>query len=139
MSAARHLSLVQHLASGQLPMFLTANEIKEHLTLGDMRMDDQAAEDAYHTRPLGTPKTKEQKAADDALMEKKHEEDYNEENFESPFHKPVRLLASVKRRGVTTPLTLNESDLSLIDGHHRLAHMLKLDPDKLLPVTVEDW
>lgn len=120
--------LAAELASGQLPMFLTPNEIRQHVTLGDAYSEFDNSSDAkeYDRRSIGAPKTKLQADTEDRLLAQKASD-----------NKIEGLDKSVASEGVKTPLTIlsNRSQSPMLwNGHHRLAAALDSRPDQLIPL-----
>lgn len=112
--SAQNLSLQQHLDAGQLPMFLTAHEIRSHYA---------ADEEKYEKGD-----TDPQDIWDRALKESKNKYGEKKSRYET-----------FKKEGVKTPITLGKvmGEPTIYDGHHRVASMEKIDPNRLLPVEHE--
>lgn len=107
------LSVQQQLDAGQLPMFLTSNEIRGHFTVDDEKYEPGDIDDSgVWKRALKESKTK-----------------YPGETT-SRFQQ-------FKKEGVQTPIELGRvgGEPMIYDGHHRIASMDKIDPNRLLPVT----
>ena len=145
--AHRSMSLAQHLASGQLPLFMTAGEIKEHYNLGDLGgafVDSPEQVREFKNRPVGVAKTPEHKAADERLLNRKLSEANT--NLAEDAHgyytfagtsKGLTLSESIQAEGIKTPLTITHwlaARPAVADGHHRLAAMAAYRPDDMIPL-----
>lgn len=110
--SARNLSLQQHLDAGQLPMFMTSTEIRNNFAVD---------EDKY--KPGDT---------DDSNVWKRA---LKESKTKYPGEKTSRY-QEFKQNGVQTPIELGkvQGEPMIYDGHHRIASMEKIDPNRLLPV-----
>jgi len=138
--SGRNLSLAQHLAAGQLPMFMTANEIKEHLTLHDVGYPDFPVPLAhqmdefkkYDRREVSDPKTEGQKTAETSMLSGKSHESKEWLDGEEG---DLSLDEDIAKNGVRTPMTVlsnRPGSPMLYNGHHRLASMLEHRPNELI-------
>ena len=113
------------LAQGNMPMFMTPDEVTEHFGLGD-------SVSSVPGTPVGTSKPEEQKKnEEDTLAYKLHDAAH------SQSHDGVTpLYDSIKREGVKRPLDVRAygSRPELMDGHHRLAVSRHLNPKQFLPM-----
>ena len=125
----KNTALTRELASGQLPMFMTAEEIKDNYVLGDVGLNELGSHDklkSYDRRTVGTPKTPDEALAEDDLLKQKGDDSVT-----------AGIDASVKDHGIDTPLKIlsnRSSGPMLYDGHHRLASMLRHRPTELIPL-----
>lgn len=97
----------------QLPMFMSAREIHDHIPPGDLINAGDTPEDLY-ARKLRQAKTYR----------------YNDDGGKT-------LHESIAVEGVKEPVTIwsHHGFLRLGEGHHRVAVGMGTDPDRLLPVT----
>jgi hypothetical protein len=116
--SSKNLSLAQHLAGGQLPMFMSAKEIMTHY---------EPHEEEYHsgedTSQLWDRKLRESK--------------------ETPYKGSTRF-KTFKEEGVKHPIEigfpayLDRGEGAIYEGHHRVASMNKIDSNRMLPVSYLD-
>lgn len=109
--SSKNLSFQQHLDAGQLPMFMTAKEIRSNFAVD---------EDKYKTGDIDDSGVWQR-----ALKESKEKYGNKESRYQI-----------FKKEGVKTPVELGrvQGEPTIYDGHHRVASMEKIDPHKLLPV-----
>lgn len=113
----RNLSLRQHLDAGQLPMFMTAPEIKARY------------------KPMDYTPSRHSNY-DDMWKEKSQEANTGLEG-DSRIVSPGRngdktLVESIKKNGIVRPVLLSER--SIFNGHHRIQAAHEIDPKMLIPV-----
>jgi len=106
----RNLSLVQHLQAGQLPMFMTAPEIKEHFTPHEDEYEQYEEPHTLWERKLG-------------------------ESKETPYKNGKSRYTVFKEEGVKNPVDLRHDTAEIYNGHHRIASMEKIDPKRLMAVN----
>lgn len=107
MSTQDNLSLQQHLQAGQLPMYMTGPEIKEHYSSSE-RDSGETEKDVW----------------DRKLTESKVDENYDQDS--------KSLYDSIKKHGVHNPVEiLNDR---VWDGHHRVASSAHANPKALIPL-----
>lgn len=111
MSAQNNLSLQQHLQAGQLPMFMTGPEIKEHY--GSSERESHESEKDLWDRKL------------------KDSQIVNKGEFVENS-KSISLYDSIKKHGVQTPVEISGG--RVWDGHHRVAAAAHANPKALIPV-----
>lgn len=110
MSAQNNLSLTQHLAAGQLPMFMTATEIKQNFyPHADEYNDYEEPHDLWHRK----------------LKESK----------QTPYKNGKSRYSIFKEEGVQHPVDLRHDTAEIYEGHHRIASMEKIDPKRLMAVN----
>ena len=107
MSAQDNLSLQQHLQAGQLPMFMTGHEIKEHYGSSE-RDSGETEKDVW----------------DRKLTESKVDEGYDSESNS--------LYDSIKKHGVKSPVEILHD--RVWDGHHRVASSAHANPKAFIPL-----
>jgi hypothetical protein len=109
-----NLSLQQHLDAGQLPMFMTAGEVKQHYSVHGEEMENHNVKDDYE------------------LWNKKSKESHMR------FGKPKSRYEIFKKEGVKHPVEIGYSqeypEGYIGEGHHRIASMEKIDPKRLMSV-----
>ena len=118
----RNLSLAQHLAAGQLPMFMTGNEIKEHYKIGDYEHHISDTTKALET-DVEVWDRKEKSA---------HKYNYKD-NGAHDFNPKTSLAQDILKEGVKNPVEIHE-DGRIAEGHHRIAVMAKNNPKGLIPI-----
>ena len=112
--SSRNLSLQQHLDAGQLPMFMTAGEIKQHYNVHEDEMEDHNV------------------SSEEELWNKKSKESHMR------FGKPKSRYETFKKEGVQSPVEIgyshNHPDGYIGEGHHRIASMEEIDSKRLMSV-----
>lgn len=115
----RVLSLQQQMSRGQLPLFMTGEEIKQHV--GSNTLDKRPNESI------------------DQMWERKKAE-AQEPGSSISTRKPEKgapsLEENMRRHGMNTFVRLMPSDSGshLLDGHHRVAAASNIDPKMLVPI-----
>ena len=117
--STRNLSLAQHLAAGQLPMFMTAHEIMTHYQPHEEEFQNGEDESALWKRKLKESKTVGPKET------KSRYQRFKEEGVKNPIE-------------IGFPAYLDRGEGAIYEGHHRVASMVKIDPNKLLPVEYKN-
>ena len=124
MGRRNHFDLGQHLAAGQLPMFMTGREIQEHLDPyhGDIResYDDEGFEtnrDVWDRKYDESTSHQEQDGAE-------HDEAYN------------NLAEDIAHEGCKSPrIPVDFKTNEVLGGHHRVAVGAEEHPNYLFPVV----
>lgn len=128
MSAQDNLSSQQW---EQLPMFMTAGEIKSKVNYSADPGGDNM-ESLWHQK----------------LYEAKTGAIRNARYVPTRARKGASLYDSIKREGVRKPVELNRNfdggrhwpaGYQLSEGHHRVAAAADIDPNMLVPVTHDEW
>lgn len=109
MSRRKHFDLGHHLAAGQLPMFMTASEIKQNF---------YPHEDEYH----------DHEEAHNVWNRKLRE------SQQTPYKGKTSRYNIFKKEGVKDPVELRHDTSEIYNGHHRIASMEKIDPKRLMAV-----
>lgn len=115
----RVLSVQQAMAYGQIPMFMTGSEIKEHI--GE-----------------NTPDKRPNESIDEMWERKKKESQVPGSSIST--RKPEKgmpsLEESIKEKGFDTFVRIMPTDKGdrLLDGHHRVAAAANVDPKMLIPI-----
>ena len=115
----RNMSLAQHLASGQLPMFMTAHEIKTHYEPHEEEYEHNEDTGDVWNRKLKESKTKGPKETKSRFQR------FKEEGIKNPIE-------------IGFPAYLGKGEGAIYEGHHRVASMEKIDKNRLLPVEYKD-
>ena len=118
----RNLSLAQHLAAGQLPMFMTGKEIQKHYQIGDYE---------HHVDDT-TGRFETDKQVWDRKEKTAHSYNYKE-NGAHDFNPKESLAQDILKHGVKTPVQITEEG-KIFEGHHRTAVMAKNNPKGLVPL-----
>jgi hypothetical protein len=109
MAAQDNLSLTQQLAAGNMPMFMTAPEIKQNFyPHGDEYDSHEEAHNVW----------------DRKLRESK----------QTPYKDGRSRFNVFKTEGVKNPVKLRHDTAEIYNGHHRVASMEKIDPKRLMAV-----
>lgn len=146
--STRNLSLSQHLAAGQLPMFMTGNEIKKHY--GIIEGEKEIAPEGYEDSGYGLkPNYKDFEESDKSFWKRKEQESNatvrSYDNFDK-YKLPdtdsgLSLKEHFKKHGVINPVVLqNKEDAGsstpvVLQGYHRVAS----NPNTLIPVEHKDY
>lgn len=128
MSRRRHFSLGEHLAKGQLPMFMTGKEIQTHISPwpGDREMS-QTQRDEMETNS--------------ELWERKYDESVTNADMGGAEHgeKYSNLAQDIAHEGFKAPrIPVNLETKEVLGGHHRVAVGAEEHPNYLFPVVHHD-
>ena len=128
MSRRRHFSLGEHLAKGQLPMFMTGKEIQTHISPwpGDRGMS-QTQRDGMETNS--------------ELWERKYDESVTNADMGGAEHgeKYSNLAQDIAHEGFKAPrIPVNLETKEVLGGHHRVAVGAEEHPNYLFPVVHHD-
>jgi hypothetical protein len=140
--------LHSELTAGNVPMFMTAQEITTHLDLGDA---------GGHTTPRGEAKSLQRKRKESNMMQRKLRESRSGTSFNAHVKKEYQghvlhdgkwmdatespsLHESLSEKGYEgspLPVVAYRNNGTLINGHHRVAAMRNINPKQFLPVKFE--
>ena len=135
MSRSNHFTLAQHLAAGQIPMFMTGKEIQTHINPwpGDLQGP------ATMFRPARIRETNSE------LWKRKYEESIthyqNEDGLNGAEHnlKYDNLAQDIAHEGFKAPrIPINFETKEVLGGHHRVAVGAEEHPNYLFPVVHYD-
>ena len=125
MGRRKHFDLGQHLAAGQLPMFMTGKEIQTHLNPyhGDVQ------ESAYHEGELEDKHEVWERKYDEATSHKDHNGAEHGEKYNN-------LAEDIAHEGFQAPrIPVNFDTKEVLGGHHRVAVGAEEHPNYLFPVV----
>ena len=132
--STRNLSLAQHLAAGQLPMFMTGKEIQQHIHPwpGDRRevATEEKDPEEWGGRKLRFENNSEvwNRKYDEALTHKDDDGAQHSDEFNN-------LAEDIAHRGFKAPrIPINFDSKEVLGGHHRIAVGAEEHPDYLFPV-----
>ena len=139
MSRRKHFTLGQHLAAGQIPMFMTGKEIQTHINPwpGDreVRATNEPDPEEWGGKKI-RPETNSE------LWERKYDESTthyeNEDGLTGAEHnlKYNNLAHDIANEGFKAPrIPINFDTKEVLGGHHRIAVGAKEHPDHLFPVV----
>lgn len=138
----RNLSLAQHLATGQLPMFMTGKEIQEHINPWP---GDRETRSTNEPDPDEWSGKKQRPETNKELWERKYDESLTNEDSGGAEHdkKYSNLAEDIAHRGFKAPrIPINFDSKEVLGGHHRIAVGAEEHPDYLFPVehheTIQD-
>ena len=128
MRSRKHFDLGQHLAAGQLPMFMTGKEIQTHLNPyhGDVQ------ESAYH---------EDESEDNHEVWERKYDESVTNADMGGAEHgdKYSNLAEDIAHEGFKSPrIPVNLNTQEVLGGHHRVAVGAEEHPNHLFPVVHYD-
>jgi hypothetical protein len=136
--SARNLSLAQHLAAGQLPMFMTGKEIQTHLHPfhGDREgvATDKPDPEEWGGKELRPETNKE-------VWERKYDESVTNADMGGAEHgdKYSNLAQDIAHEGFKSPrIPVNLDRQEVLGGHHRVAVGAEEHPNHLFPVVHYD-
>ena len=147
--SSRNLSLSQHLAAGQLPMFMTGNEIKQHY--GIIENEKEVGPEGYEDEEKGyglKSNYKDFEESDKSFWNRKEQEsnakvrsDMIDKHKLPDMDSGLSLKEHFKKHGVINPVVLQNADDAkpnkpvVLQGYHRVAS----NPDTLMPVEHKDY
>lgn len=139
----RNLSLSQHMAAGQLPMFMTGNEIKQHYGIihGERMIKDEGwTEDEQTGERVPKSNYRNYMEHDNEFWKRKDEEsnsqvredEYVDKHKLPGMNEKLSLRQHFKKHGVINPVILETGtkDNVVLQGYHRVAS----NPNNLMPV-----
>jgi hypothetical protein len=142
MSRSKHFSLGQHLAAGQIPMFMTGKEIQTHL---DPWHGDREGRATNEPDPEEWGGKKIRPETNSELWERKYDESTtpheNEDGVTGAEHNPKydNLAHDIANEGFKAPrIPVNFDAKEVLGGHHRVAVGAKEHPNHLFPVIHYD-
>ena len=132
---SRNLSLAQHLAAGQLPMFMTGKEIQEHIMPfpGDRQRVSTEEKDPEEWRGR-----KRRPETNKELWDRKYDEALTHQDDDGAEHsdKYDNLAHDIAHRGFKSPtIPINFDSKEVLGGHHRVAVGAEEHPNHLFPVV----
>jgi hypothetical protein len=143
MSRRKHFTLGQHLAAGQLPMFMTGNEIKEHYGIihGERMIKDEGyTEDEQTGWTVPKSNYRDYMEKDNEFWSRKdqesnakvREDDMVDKHKLPGMDEKLSLRQHFEKHGVINPVILETGtkDNVILQGYHRVAS----NPNRLMPV-----
>ena len=139
MNRRKHFSLGEHLAKGQLPMFMTGKEIQTHLKPFE---NDRQTVSTNEPDPEEWGGKKRRPETNSELWDRKYDEaTTNQDNnagLEAAEHNPEfnSLSHDIVHTGFTSPrIPVNLNTGEILGGHHRVAVGAEEHPNYLFPVV----
>ena len=138
MSRNKHFTLGQHLAAGQIPMFMTGKEIQTHL---DPWHGDREGRATNEPDPEEWGGKKIRPETNSELWERKYDESVTTADMGGPEHdkKYSNLAQDIAHEGFKAPrIPVNFDAKEVLGGHHRVAIGAEEHPNHLFPVIHYD-
>ena len=138
MSRRKHFDLGQHLAMGQLPMFMTGKEIQIHLKPFD---NDRQRVSTNEPDPEEWGGKKRRPETDKEMWSRKYDESITHSEDDGAEHDPKysNLAEDIAHRGFKAPrIPINFDTKEVLGGHHRVAVGAEEHPNHLFPVVHYD-
>lgn len=135
MSRRKHFSLGEHLAKGQLPMFMTGKEIQTHFKPFENDREGRATNEP-DPEEWGGKKIRPETNSE--LWERKYDESVTNQDMGGPEHdkKYQNLAQDISHEGFQSPrIPVNLNTGEVLGGHHRVAVGAEEHPNYLFPVV----
>lgn len=138
MGRRRHFSLGEHLAKGQLPMFMTGKEIQVHLNPFHGDREGRATNEP-DPEEWGGKKIRPE--TNNEMWERKYDESVTNADMGGAEHgdKYSNLAQDIAHEGFKAPrIPVNLETKEVLGGHHRVAVGAEEHPNYLFPVVHHD-
>ena len=132
-------------SEGQFVQMIKARDLLKHVDMNDLPYKNKNEFDALRTKP-GGKKSISRIAAEKKILSQKLETAKKPginpiENAVRPKSTDPSLMEDIKRRGVQEALDVGATgpgQMTLWNGHHRLATQMSIDPEGELPVRFHE-
>jgi hypothetical protein len=132
------MSLSQHIAAGQIPMFMTGKEIQAHLKPFD---NDRQRVSTNEPDPEEWGGKKRRPETDKEMWSRKYNESITHHEDDGAIHddKYSNLAEDIAHEGFKAPrIPVNFESKEVLGGHHRVAVGAEEHPNHLFPIVHYD-